>query len=1045
LEDIVNLVGMACAGMLLLGSGAAGQATTGSISGAVLDETRARLPGATVEAVRLETGIVRTATSDERGRYRLLDLAPGSYRLTARLAGFGEIARDALLVEIGRDLEVDVVLTVGPVAETVSVRDRANGPALGGVVAAGQIEQLPLNGRSFTQLATLQPGVVVSRATSRDFTGGYGATQLSIGGARPEHTGYLLDGTNIADISDKAPSSLAGVLLGVDTVQEFSVQTHGYAAEFGRAAGGVVSAVTRSGTNQFRGSAFEFHRDSALDARNAFDVAEPPEFRRNQFGGSLGGPVLRGRLFFFSSYEGLRDRQAVTRYARLPNADAHRGLVPNAAGVLQPVGVHPEARPYLDLLFPIPTGEDFGDGTAEQAHAHQEPVDEDFGLGKIDWHPTTRDALMVRLSKDRSDATVFQEHPLFVETRSSGTRFLAARHQRLIGARTLNEVRAAANRTSRSSDVLPLVVIPTSLYFTEDPHWGAINISGLSTAGSTSTVPVDYRQDVFQLSDTLTVNRGRHTWKLGGDWQRYAFDGSSYSRYGGEFRFRSLTEFLTLRRSSTAQADRFTGNLPGTDTFRQVRQHYAAFFVQDEWRLSDTATMMAGLRYEFVTVPREVAGRMAGLRSLDDLASTPDGVTPGTPLFRNPSTRSVAPRLGLTWRPSPASRLTLRTGWGIFHQPLTVSFYRGTIFRIYPWYAGVDIRQPAVFGPGNIEVLADGISPASVQKRSEFIDYDLRQPYLQQWHAVAQADLGGGVVGELGYTGSKGSNLPFYGDPNAVPSETLPDGTKRIVPGAELRYPSWGRVRTRTTTARSLYHGLVAGMTKRLSGGSMLQVSYTFGNARDTWSGGQNGNSDFDNGPGSAVDWFDPEYEWGPSNFDVRHTLVANAVYALPSPTGGLAGALGAGWHVAGLLELASGLPFTPIVGFDRAGDEQSDEEQQRPDLASPIVYTRTATQWFDPASFTLPAPGLFGTASRNSIRAAGVGLVDLSMFRNVGLGRATLQVRLEAFNAFNRVNLGLPAAMLFNADGTRFSGAGRITSTSTAARQLQLGLKVMF
>src|SRR5947208_320678 len=313
------------------------QATTGTISGTVTDESKAVLPGVTVVVSNVETGATRTLVTNERGGFRALNLPPGLYSVTAELQGFTPAKRENLTVEIGRDVTADLALKVGTVSEQVTVEGAATNVELssavaGGVVSTTQIAELPLNGRNFMQLATLQPGVAVSRATARDFTGGFGNTQVSIGGARPEMTGYLLEGTNIADVSDKAPSSMAGVLLGVDAVKEFSVQTHDYAAEFGRAAGGVISAVTKSGTNGLHGTAFEFLRNSKLDAPNYFDPIDAatgqqvnPPFRRNQFGGTAGGPIVKNRLFYFGSYEGLRQDLSLTHLARLPNAAAHNG------------------------------------------------------------------------------------------------------------------------------------------------------------------------------------------------------------------------------------------------------------------------------------------------------------------------------------------------------------------------------------------------------------------------------------------------------------------------------------------------------------------------------------------------------------------------------------------------------------------------------------------------------------------------------------------------------------------------------------------------
>ena len=1044
---------LVAAALLLAARPASAQATTGSISGSVTDEQGAVMPGVTITVKHVDTGLERTQTSDTQGRYRVLSLNPGSYELLAELQGFAPVRNTALIVAIGKDLLVDVRLKIGGFSEQVTVAGETSTVSLGattagGVVTTRQIAELPLNGRSFMQLATLQPGVVVSRATARDFTGGFGNTQLAIGGARPEQTGYLMDGTNIADISDKAPSSLSGVLLGVDTVQEFSVQTHGYNAEFGRAAGGIMSAVTKSGTNQIHGSVFEFHRNAALDSRNFFDETDLPDFKRNQFGATFGGPLLRNKLFYFGSFEGLNERLAVTRFARLPNALSRQGLVPNAAGQLVNVGVHPTVRPYLDLLFPIPTGRDFGDGTAEEVHTHQDPTNERFGVVKFDYNRGSNSNFMVRWSRDVSDTEISQSHPLFLENVGTDTRYFTTQYQHIFTSRVLNTLKFAANRTSRDDDMLPTVDIPTSLYFSEDPHWGAINIIGTSTAGSIATIPVDYRQDLFQLTDTLTWNKDSHVFKAGFDWQKTHFDGFSFSRYGGEFRFRNLTEFLTLNRGGGAQADRFTGNLPGTDTFRQMRQHYAAFFVQDDWRAGNSLSLNLGLRYEFVTDPKELNGKVAGLLSLNDLeGNPPNAVAPGTPMFHNPSKKSFAPRLGLAWNPFGNKKQTVKGGYGIFYQPLTTSFYRGTTFRIYPYFAGVDIRSPTVFGPGNIAVLAAGVNPSTVQKRSEFIAYDIEQPFMQQWHLNLERDLGHNLVAEVGYIGSRGHHLPFYGDPNTTPSEYGADGVKRLVPGATLRYPSWGRIRTRTNIARSNYQGMTLGVNKRYSDGWQFQGSYTFGHSNDTWSGGQIGGSDFDNGAGSATDWFDPEYEYGPSSYDIRHNFVFNAVYQLPigrSATG-LARVLLQGWNIGGVFQASSGLPFTPLMSYDQVGDLQSDTGLQKPNLTGTVNYPRTVHQWFDPAAFSVPAAGVFGNATRNSMRGPGLKVADISVFKNFAIGRTAAQFRLEAFNALNWVNLGLPDTTIFNAGGVRNPTAGEINRTATAARQIQLGLKFTF
>jgi hypothetical protein len=1055
------LLGLAVVAVLSLPLPVRAQATTGNIYGTVTDESKAVLPGVSVAVTNVETGVTRNLISDERGGYRALNLPPGLYAVTAELQGFTTARRERLTVEIGRDIAADFQLRVGAVSEQVTVEAIARNEELGSAVAGGvvsttQIAELPLNGRSFMQLATLQPGVTMSRGTGRDFTGGFGNLQVSIGGARPEMTGYLLEGTNIADISDKAPSSLAGVLLGVDAVKEFSVQTHDYSAEFGRAAGGVISAVTKSGTNTLHGTAFEFLRNSKFDAPNYFDPVDPvtgkqttPPFTRNQFGGTAGGPIVQNRLFYFASYEGLRQNLSLTHIARLPNANAHNGLVPSANRALTGVAISPLVRPYFDLLYPIPTGQDYGDGTAELRHTEVDPTHENFFVGKVDWQLGNSDSMLVRISSDRSDSVTHQDHPLFYEPTNTDTRYFTYQDQHVFSSRALNVARMSVNRTARADDVLPTVDISRGMYFTTDHHFGAITFSPsiITSAGSTASIPIDYAQTLYQVSDTFTFGTSRHTAKFGADIQRYHFDGFSYSRYGGEMRFSSLSNFLT------GTVNRFTGNLPGTDTRRNMRQSYFAFFAQDEWRPADNLTLSYGLRYEFFTIPYDTQGRVAGLLTFKDLESGPNGVTRGSDFFSNPSKLDVSPRLGVAWNPFGDRKTSVKAGAGVFYQPLTTSYYRGTAFRVYPYFAGVDIRTVPSFSPAVIQSLLAQGTGLAVQKRSEFIDYAARQPYAVHYHAAVTHELPGAIVVEIGYIGSRGYHLPFYSDPNAAPVQyNAADGHWGVVPGAGLMFPDWGRIRTRTNVARSWYNGITASVNRRFSNGFLFQGSYTHGNSRDTWSGGLIGSADYDNGAGSATNYFHPENELGPSSFDVRHTLVVNAVYQLPfgeSLTGALS-QLAGGWQIGVIGNFASGIPYTPFIGFDWDKDLSSDPNPQKPDLAPGFnadkVTIGDPANWFNASAFVLPPPGEYGNVRRNSLRGPDLKIVDLSIFKNNRIGTQNIQFRIEIFNVFNRANFATPnSSALFNPDKSQIPNATQITRTVTTSRQLQLGLKFVF
>src|SRR6059036_616012 len=371
-----------------------------SVQGTISDATGAVLPGASVNVKHSATGSSVELVTDERGRYLAPVLQPGEYEIQASLPGFQTVSRRGIRLAVGQNAVVDIKLEVGQVTNQIEVVADANpinltSAALSGLVNDKQIRDLPLNGRSFQQLALLQTGVNAALAAGNDVVGGR-TPKISINGARPEQNNFLLDGTDINNVYNKTPGSSAGVLLGVEAVLEFQVLTNSYSAEFGRSSGGVINAVTRSGVNEYHGSLFEFHRNSALDARNFFDPPsrDKPDFTRNQFGATLGGPIERDKTFYFLAYEGLIERLGVSGSTFVPDANARQGIINGSS-----VTLHPQIGPYLDL-FPLPNGRTLSGGIGEYLFTRSQPTDEHFFQGRIDHHFSNKDTFFTRYTFD---------------------------------------------------------------------------------------------------------------------------------------------------------------------------------------------------------------------------------------------------------------------------------------------------------------------------------------------------------------------------------------------------------------------------------------------------------------------------------------------------------------------------------------------------------------------------------------------------------------------------------------------------------------------
>jgi hypothetical protein len=1021
--------------LLLAAASANAQVITGTILGTVTDDSGTALPGATVVVRNVDSGESRRSLAGLRGDYRVAGLGLGTYEVRAENGGFRATVRTGIALTVGREAVVDLRLSVGGLPESLVVEGEAplvntTQSAIGHLMDGQAIRDLPLNGRDYTQLILLVPGVTLSRASADSANVGRGL-KLSVAGARPTQNLFTLDGTDYNDALNTTPSGAQGLMTGVESIQEFQVLTSTMSAEHGRAAGGVFNVVTRSGANDLHGSAFEFYRDDSLDARNYFDDVKPP-FWRHQFGLALGGPVARDRTFFFVSYEGLRESKGVTQVAAVPDLAARSGQLPGRP----PIAVDPLVVPYLDL-FPEPNGPPILDadgaatGLAEFRGVLDRDSQEDFALARLDHRFSAQDSLSLRYVYGDSTLDEPVNLPAFPNIVRHRRHALTLEERHVFSPSVLNELRIGFNRTRPSEDINPVDPYE-DIAFVPGAAIGELLIGGGATAAGTDrTNPKRFHQDLFQIADNVFIASGRHAFKAGFTLDFFRHDGLSESRSRGQLRFRSLEDFLRGRTRD------FQVALAGSDFTRHFSQELFGVYVQDDFRVTPRLTLNLGLRYEFVTTPRERDGEVSSLRSIDDPA-----VTVGAPLFENPSGKGVAPRVGFAWKATADGRTAVRGGFGVFYEPLLFFHYRNPVFRMLPFVSrAVVSRPPLPVDPS--QATAEG------PLETEAFVFEPRAAKSYQYNLVVQRDLGRDTALTVAYVGSHGVDLFGQGDANTAIPEIRPDGAEFFPEGSERRNPNFLTVDSILQGFRSDYDGLQVAVARHGARGPQLQLSYTLGSARDNRSG-SGGRQEFVNGQARTFDPYDFDKDLGPSDFDVRHSLAASVSYDLPLGQGRLR----EGWRVNAIATCAAGMPFSPIIPGDPDRDA-SDSNVGRPNVA-PGASTepdggRTANRWYDPAAFSFPEPGTRGNAGRNSLRGPSLALVDLSLQKTTTLsGRWRLQVRAEVFNLLNRANFDLPlndedGAAVFDDQGTPNPTAGRITRTVTDAREVQVAVKLLF
>lgn len=1038
--------------------------TTGTISGTARDQSGGVLPGAEVTATHLDIGATRTVITDDQGRYSIPELPLGDYEIQTQMVGFQTEVRRGITLTVGRHAIVDFALPVGEISERVIVTGEAplvqtSNASLEGLLDDKTIRDLPLNGRNIVQLALLQEGVMNPTQMVSDQSGNEGV-KITISGTRSNQTAFLLDGTDIRNNAGNTPGGNSGMLLGVDTIQEFKVITTPYSSEYGRFTGGVITIVSKSGTNTLHGSVFEFHRNKAMDARNFFDRdsdnptqrSNPPAFIRNQFGFTLGGPIKQDKLFFLGSYEGFRERLTTTATGFVPTDDARQGI-----GVLPPGQTVPQDIQDFLELYPRVNGAVLpGGAVGEFINPIGTPVNEDFFTVKLDSNFGEKDTLSGRYTLTDSDKEVDAILPVTVEVLSTRNQYFTLTHRHVFGPSLINTARFGLNRSLYFHWAREVVNVPDKFHYVPNRSPQVIGLTvvdGLSNLGN--VLRRDTVSNFFEYSDDLVYTRGAHSLKFGAILTRYQNNQLNAVRSDGIFVFFSLFNLLS---NDPFRFDAITTSPLGRIG---VRQWYVGAYIQDDYKISPNFTLNLGLRYEVATNPNEVAGRLS---NFEDLLAPAFRV--GNPLLTTgPGKNNFAPRIGFAWDIFGNSKTALRGGVGIYHDIYGPSYYKNLATVNEPFY----VRKTILF-PDFPQPLASPQNPNT----GAWVTGRVQEPYLIQYSLAIQQELGASTVFQIGYQGSRGTHIARMVDANQAIPTILQDGRKFFPCGAPTfrdpcppgpsRNPNFGLIRFTFWDVNSFYNSLKVSLNRRFSEGLQFQASYNWAKMMDD--GSQAGFSEgFIGGAAYSIDPDDRKRGRARSLFDLAHTFSFNFLYDLPFGAGrqfgsgatGLAGQLIKGWQINGIVTLITGTRAPIRISFDQANSGQF-EVNQRPDLRpgasnNPVLDDgREPSLYFDRSAFVLNEKGFFGDLGRNTLEGPGIAQLDLGISRNFSLSEtARIQFRTEIFNLFNRANFAMPGNLVVF-DGVNPDGSGRvvpnsgiITRTTTTSRQIQLALKILF
>lgn len=1007
--------------------------TSATLTGTVRDASGGVVQGAEITVSQTATGLARKAVTNRAGVYAVPALPSGGVEVRAKAAGFRTLVRKGVTLTVHETLTLDLRMEVGAVDQEVTVTDSAAGvntatAELGYLVSEKAMRELPLNGRNYTDLALLQPGVVAYPHRDGGSVVAHGLG-MSINGQDPRANVFLLDGTPQNDFTNGPAGSAAGTVLGVEAIREFRVEVNNYSAEFGRNSGGQINAITKSGTNELHGSLYHFHRNDNFDARNFFDPAKRPEFKRNQFGASLGGPIRHDKSFFFITYEGLRDRLGRTIVSQVPDDNARRGIIPGQT----PVTISPVIVPFLNEI-PRANGAARPGGLADYAFGFSQTVDQHFVQGRYDRKIGDAGQFFARYTFDDALQNLPTDFPQFPRQFFSKNQFLTTEYNHVLSPTTLLQVRGSFSRTTTFQNVFANTANPLPAFVAGRGMVGNIDIGGMPRFGTQSSANLRLTQNVFNIEPSISVTRGKHLIKAGMLAERYRDNMVNPTFSLGTFTFNDVRSFLTNTPA------RFLGLTSAAQIDRYWRFTLFGFYLQDSWRVNRRLTINPGLRYEFSTMPADIYGRDSALLNLFTDPAPKVGQ-----LYQNPTKKNFSPRLGFALDVFGNGKTSLRGGYALIFNTNNQQNLIVTVTNP-PFTPRFSIANPTFPNPPFERGVGNTIRP---------VEWNIKNPYMQTWNLSVQQQLPAQFVVTLGYAGSRGIHLWRSNDVNIVEPVRQSDGTLVFPAGAPRRNPNFATIELKSSDGNSWYHAGILEIRKRFAHGLQFQSSYTLSRNLDTTQA-STFFSDATNGTTSAMPEFPGfNYNKGLADYHAKHNWLMNFVWDMPFLRNH---ALLGGWQLAAITNMRSGSPLTAFVSGNRSRSAWAPSlgpglGVDRPSIAPGFTHESAVigspTQWFNPAAFVLSPAGQLGNLGRGTFIGPNLRTADLAIYKSFVFAKwndqARLQFRAESFNLFNRANFGPPNILAISTTTGPIGSFGLVRSTITSSRQIQLGLRLQF